>query len=199
MSEFIIPDINTDDPLLKSISEGTEHVEFTTFPVSEEIRHAIEPPVIVPEDDITPTEDYDSPDDEPEETPLPDATHKGMAEGIVGTANNIAQSMLPGAYKPKFFKHPIDVERGKKLKRMAENGHTFDDEDEAILNAYIEFHDLCDQIPMTPDMKRAMVEPLSEILAQHGGEMSPEMRLGIAVLGWAFPLSLPFFTKKNNY
>lgn len=123
------------------------------------------------------------------------AAARASAKFWVNTADKAAQTILPNQYK-KLYLTRTEIEVAKKARNK--NKSQLTEYERHCITAYDEWHDQCDMIPMDNDTKDAMIEPLSEMLRERGGNLSPQWRLTIAAGMWAMPLALPFLTRKRR-
>lgn len=124
--------------------------------------------------------------------------YKMSAIGLVETIDSIAQGFLPNRSKSSFFESREELNLAKQLYRQQRNQKDLTPEDLDLIHNYEQWQDYCDSIPMTTATKESISQPLAEILAKRASVITPEARLLIAVGGYALPLAIPLFKRRQR-
>jgi hypothetical protein len=170
---------------------------------------------IPPNEPPTPTGDFkddfakDGDEVKPDPTkPLTDAVKtfdsRKLAPALIDTVDVIISEGFP-----LFYQQTLSKEDRQAMKLLARKYRTLKDankmilteDDQRIMEIYIDYEDYCESLPLSEDEKKSLLEPLIEVLKEVNYTSSPGNALIIAVIlimiPRCFPLGLNLFSQSN--
>lgn len=129
---------------------------------------------------------------------------KKLAPAIIDTVDIIISEGFP-----LFYQQTLSKEDRQAMKVLARKYRTNKDadkfilteDDQRIMEIYIDYEDYCEGLPLTEDEKKSLLDPLIEVLKDVNYVSSPGNALIVAVIlimiPRCFPLGLNLFSQKD--
>lgn len=200
------PDVKTDD-LIDILKEPTE-------PKIEQTASVVEPEPVQSQPEPDPADFEPEPTPEPPKTDplnnplfeqpqpqvqvkprLTEKEYEDQAELTIALFDGIQTLTLPWLYQKSIF----TKEELAKLKDLNERYKQpevdLSEEDQKLLNRYIEYKQLCDQVPFTRQEVDLIKTPLAKVYSKYNIQIGPEFMLLGALATVMTPRLLPLFSK----
>lgn len=202
------PDVQTGDliDILKEPTEPKAEKTATVVEAEPALNHP-EPnpddfePKTEPESQIPQTDSLNNPlfeQPQPQVQVKPRLTEKeyeDQAELTIAMFDGIQTLTLPWLYQKSIF----TKEELKQLKDLNERYKKpeveLSESDQKLMNRYVEYKQLCDQVPFTPQEVDLLKTPLAKVYSKYNIQLGPEFMLLGALATVMTPRLMPLFSK----